>query len=90
MNSVRSDSCLTRTNAEELKQVVNIQRSVITTYRDQLASCQSSLCKIRQTNDFDVDELLKSMIHTDDDVTQYRNAILFMKNKLDFVLPDNS
>lgn len=62
---------------------------MIESYREQLTECQSNICKIRKTNEFDVDDLVGSLLHTPDDVTQYRNAILFMKNKLDFVLPRN-
>ena len=91
MNSAKSDSCLSirTTPKPELDRVIALQKSMIASYREQLTECESNLCRIRQTNEFDVDELVDTLLHTSDDVQQYRNAILFMKNKLDFVLPRN-
>ena len=87
MNSAKSDSCLSIRASATQKPIIELQNSIIESYRERLTLCQSHICKIRKTNEFDVDDLVESLLHTPDDVTQYRNAILFMKNKLDFVLP---
>ena len=51
-----------------------------------IRSYKSQLSIIRETNDFDVDELVDSILHTNEDTSQFKNAVLFMKNKLDKIL----
>jgi predicted thioredoxin/glutaredoxin len=51
-----------------------------------IESYKSQLSMIRETNNFDVDELVDSILHTNEDTSQFKNAVLFMKRKLDTIL----
>ena len=71
MNSAKSDSCLSIRASATQKPIIELQNSIIESYRERLTECQSHICKIRKTNEFDVDDLVESLLHTPDDVTQY-------------------
>lgn len=79
MHNVKSDTCLYIRNLETLNHIVKIQESILESYKRQLNT-------IRETNDFDVDEFVDSILHTNEDTTQFRNAVMFMKHKLDILL----
>ena len=44
------------------------------------------MCKT--CNDFDVNELTNNLIHNEEDKAQFKNAVLFMKNRLDYILSE--
>ena len=61
--------------------MVALQETLIDAYKKQLSD-------VRAVNDFDVDTMLSSMFHsqTKEELTIYKNAVLFMKQRLDFIL----
>lgn len=79
MIHAKSDTCLSKKDTEVLNLIIQIQNSMIESYKSQLSM-------IRETNNFDVDELVDSILHTNEDTSQFKNAVLFMKRKLDTIL----
>lgn len=81
IHSFQSDSCLTINRDQHLRCLMAIQERLIDAYKQQLSD-------VRAVNDFDVDAMLASMFHnqTKEDLVVYKNAVLFMKQRLDFIL----
>ena len=81
IHSIQSDSCLTTNRDHSLRCIVALQESLIDSYKQQLSD-------VRAMNDFDVDAMLSSMFHsqTKEDLIIYKNAVLFMKQRMDFIL----
>lgn len=69
----------------QLEHMLEVQRSIVSTYQKQIGV-------IRETNDFDVDSLVANLIHGDkmdrNVVIAYKNAVRFMKTKLDYILEE--
>lgn len=76
--------------------VINIQKTLIETYKNKLDEATSELnhCKqgfqqIKASNNFDPDQVTEALIHdakNDDDKIIFQNAIRFMQNKLNYIL----
>eukprot|EP00976_Prorocentrum_cordatum_P034063 693256-Prorocentrum_minimum.AAC.12 len=95
MHSSKSDSALhmySKCQAQErlprtvqLEHMLEDQRRIVSTYEKQIGA-------IRETNDFDVDSLVANLIHGDkidrNVVSAYKNAVRFMKAKLDYILEE--
>lgn len=75
--------------------LIKIQQHVIDLYKSQLKETRGelSLCKnniecIKTCNDFDVNELTNNLIHNEEHKAQFKNAVLFMKNRLNYILSE--
>lgn len=75
--------------------LIKVQQHVIDSYKAQLKETKGELhlCKnniecIKTCNDFDVNELTNNLIHNEEDKAQFKNAVLFMKNRLDYILSE--
>lgn len=75
--------------------LIKLQQHVIDSYKAQLKVTKGELhlCKnniecIKTCNDFDVNELTNNLIHNEEDKAQFKNAVLFMKNRLDYILSE--
>lgn len=81
IHSFQSDSCLTTNRDHSLRCMVALQETLIDAYKKQLSD-------VRAVNDFDVDTMMSSMFHsqTKEDLAIYKNAVLFMKQRMDFIL----
>lgn len=81
LHSFQSDSCLETNRDHNLRCMMALQESLIDAYKKQLSD-------VRAVNDFDVDTMLSSMFHnqTKEDLAIYKNAVLFMKQRMDFIL----
>ena len=81
IHSLQSDSCLSTNRDHSLRCMMALQESLIDAYKKQLSD-------VREMNDFDVDAMLSSMFHgqTKEDLVIYKNAVLFMKQRMDFIL----
>ena len=76
--------------------VINVQKTLIETYKNKLDEATSELnhCKqgfqqIKASNNFDPDQVTEALIHdakNDDDKIIFQNAIRFMQNKLNYIL----
>jgi hypothetical protein len=61
--------------------MVALQETLIDAYKKQLSD-------VRTVNDFDADTMLSSMFHgqTKEELAIYKNAVLFMKQRMDLIL----
>ena len=76
--------------------VINVQKTLIETYKNKLDEATSELnhCKqgfqqIKASNNFNPDQVTEALIHdakNDDDKIIFQNAIRFMQNKLNYIL----
>lgn len=78
----------------EMEMMIKIQKHLIDSYRvklkdtyNQLSSCNKNIDLIKKTNDFDPDDLINVIFHDPNvDTSQYKSAIVFMKQKLQYLL----
>lgn len=59
--------------------MMRIQRQMLKEYKNQLKT-------IRHCNDFDPNVLTDVIIHDSENKEAFRNAVLFMKNRLDMIM----
>lgn len=95
----RDNMCKTRHRKEslinlEMEMMIKIQKHLIDSYKlklkntyDQLSCCNKNIDLIKQTNDFNPDDLINVIFHDPNvDTSQYKSAIVFMKQKLQYLL----
>ena len=78
----------------EMMMMIKIQKHLIDSYRlklketyNQLSSCNKNIDLIKKTNDFNPDDLINVIFHDPNvDTSQYKSAIIFMKQKLQYLL----
>lgn len=76
--------------------IIKLQKSIIDSYKsqldqakDEISHCKENFDIIKETNDFDPDNITNSLIHhvkSREEKQSFKNAIIFMQNKLKFVL----
>ena len=73
--------------------LIKIQQHVIDSYKSQLKEtkvelnqCKNNIECIKTCNNFDVNQLTNNLIQNEEDKAQFKNAVLFMKNRLDYIL----
>jgi hypothetical protein len=76
--------------------IIKLQKSIIDSYKTQLHNANDEIIHrkenfkiIKETNNFDPDDVTNMLIHhvnNSEDKEIFRNAIIFMQNKLNFVL----
>lgn len=88
---------ISRKNEEEsVLFIIKLQKSIIDSYKsqldeakDEISHCKENFDIIKETNDFDPDNITNSLIHhvkSREEKQSFKNAIIFMQNKLKFVL----
>lgn len=53
---------------------------------EQLSNCNNTLCRIKNIENVNVDNVANSLLHNVNDKTSYINGILFIKNSIKHVL----
>ncbi len=77
---------------ESSKYVIKIQNNLIDIYKKKLevSNNNSENCKnkiiCQETNDFDVDLATNALIHHENDKASFKNALLFMQNRVKIIL----
>lgn len=76
--------------------IIKLQKNIIDSYKsqldqakDEISHCKENFDIIKETNDFDPDNITNSLIHhvkSREEKQSFKNAIIFMQNKLKFVL----
>ena len=95
--SRKSMDTISRKNEEEsVLFIIKLQKSIIDSYKsqldeakDEISHCKENFDIIKETNDFDPDNITNSLIHhvkSREEKQSFKNAIIFMQNKLKFVL----
>lgn len=84
------------TKETSMKFIIKLQQALISDYRNQLNNAKDEIlhCKenfdiLKKTNEFDADDITNLLIHhaknnTDKEI--FKNAIIFMQNKLNMLL----
>lgn len=78
----------------EMMMMIKIQKHLIDSYRlklkdtyNQLSCCNKNIDLIKKTNNFNPDDLINVIFHDPNvDTSQYKSAIVFMKQKLQYLL----
>lgn len=85
-----------KTNEDSMKFIIKLQQALISDYKNQLnhakdeiLHCKENFDMIKKTNDFNADDVTNLLIHhaknnTDKEI--FKNAIIFMQNKLNLLL----
>jgi hypothetical protein len=69
------------------QQLIDMYIDEIKKIKERLNECNGSICRMKHFSDFDVDILVDSILHNgENDKTEYKNAISFMKNSIHFLL----
>lgn len=66
--------------------LLTIQKHMIRSYKQQLEQQKEHIDCIRECNDFDVNALTNAIIHDAEQKDAFKNAVLFMKTRLDMIL----
>jgi hypothetical protein len=76
--------------------IIKLQKNIIDSYKsqldqakDEISHCKENFDIIKETNDFDPDNITNALIHhvkSREEKQSFKNAIIFMQNKLKFVL----
>lgn len=95
----RDNSCKTRHRKEslintEMMMMIEIQKHLIDSYRvklkntyNQLSCYNKNFDIIKKTNDFNPDDLIDVIFHDSSvNTSQYKSAVVFMKQKLQYLL----
>lgn len=90
------DGVSKKTNNNSLLFIIKLQKYIIDSYKNQLheaideiTHCKEQFDKIKETNNFDPDDVTNILIHHakhSEDKQIFKNAIVFMQNKLNYVL----